>query len=291
MFIAASMSYCPVSLGVPPLGASLPRCLYRGDSLSLVASLSCGLVRPSSTSPSLPHGARFSGYFSDTALLTGYSSSVSQLSLEAAPSPVVLCRSFTCLDYLGFSAVYPCSNAPDLNVSHCRASVDVLGPISERSFVSFSYLKENIIQQASLIPWLLCCGSCVARPAFVLVGCSSENYFSVGFNGSSKGCFFTSLSIANSRIVLFALVADSIMCNKHLCVFIVVQSVSLIGSSVIMVRGLHDDVYCLSDRFALIYLSIYFYHMDCFAFVAASLITLKTFGLPPFVTFPSVEDV
>ncbi|CAE6119210.1 unnamed protein product [Arabidopsis arenosa] len=56
----------------------------------------------------------------------------------------------------------------------------------ERSLAPFSYYKESFITPSSLLPWLLYCCPCVARPAFVLERCSSETSLSVGFNGSAN---------------------------------------------------------------------------------------------------------
>ncbi|CAL9219010.1 unnamed protein product [Arabidopsis halleri] len=89
----------------------------------------------------------------------------------------------------------------------------------ERSFAPFSCLKESVIQPSSLLSWLLCCFPYVARPAFVLEGCSLETSFSVSFNGYANWCFVTPVLHAISKIVLLALVADSITSNISLSVF------------------------------------------------------------------------
>ncbi|KAG7543462.1 hypothetical protein ISN45_Aa07g033750, partial [Arabidopsis thaliana x Arabidopsis arenosa] len=120
-------------------------------------------------------------------------------------------------------------------------------------------------------------------------GCSQLRTTFVGsyLNGSSVWCIVTSFLTANFRIDLVALVADSISRNIALYVCCVVQGViSLLRSSVIKVQGLHDDDYCLGFMIALIYPSICFSFMYCFAFGSGSLIALA----PPFVTFPSFED-
>ncbi|CAL9221788.1 unnamed protein product [Arabidopsis halleri] len=141
--------------------------------------------------------------------------------------------------------------------------------VQERSVASFSWLLERSIQPPSLLPWRFGCCSCVARPAPVLKGCSSETSFFDGFNGSSFWCFVIFVLIANFRIVLSALVADSISCNIAHCVFCVVQG-----------------VISLSVKIALFYPFIRFFIVYRFAFGSGSLIALA----PPFVTFPSLED-
>ncbi|CAH8273536.1 unnamed protein product [Arabidopsis lyrata] len=116
------------------------------------------------------------------------------------------------------------SSAPTttlVSASRRQAPVDALGLFShqdalppqsqssschgqERSLAPFSYYKESFITPSSLLPWLLYCCPCVARPAFVLEGCSSETSLSVGFNDSANWCFVTPVLLANFGIVLLA---------------------------------------------------------------------------------------
>ncbi|CAH8261625.1 unnamed protein product [Arabidopsis lyrata] len=133
-----------------------------------------------------------------------------------------------------------------------------IGPVRFRSRTTFVGSDFVQIRRSLLTGYF----SGVSLPVSLAVpGCSQLRTTFVGsnFNGSSSWCFVTHVLTANSRIVMSALVADSISCSIALCVFHVVQGVfSLILSSVIKVQGLHDDVYCLSDRIALIYPSFCF---------------------------------
>ncbi|KAG2308715.1 hypothetical protein Bca52824_028463 [Brassica carinata] len=91
-----------------------------------------------------------------------------------------------------------------------------------------------------LLPWLLyCCCSCVAKSAFSLEDCSTDDLLSVLFKCSTFWCYITYVIVASVKNFIPALVAEPITSIRSLIVFFVFHGViPLLKPSVVGIQGL-----------------------------------------------------
>ncbi|KAF3505979.1 hypothetical protein F2Q69_00008189 [Brassica cretica] len=97
-------------------------------------------------------------------------------------------------------------------------------------------LKPN---STFLLPWLLyrCC-SCVAKSAFGLEDCSTDDLLSVLSKGSAFWCYIASAIVASVKIVIPTLVVEPITSIRSLIVFFVSHGgIPLLKPSVVEIRG------------------------------------------------------
>ncbi|CAN6816766.1 unnamed protein product [Brassica oleracea var. botrytis] len=107
-----------------------------------------------------------------------------------------------------------------------------------------------------LLPWLLyhCC-SCVARSAFGLEDCSTDDLLSELFKGSAFWCYIASAIVASVKIFIPALVVEPITSIRSLIVFFVSHGViPLLKPSVVEIRGRLCNVSCLCIMIASIFM-------------------------------------
>ncbi|XP_009112991.2 putative transmembrane protein At3g54730 [Brassica rapa] len=119
-------------------------------------------------------------------------------------------------------------------------------------FIIITLMKPT---STSLLPLFLyrCC-SCVARSAFGLEDCSTDDLFSVLFKGSASWCHIASAIVASITIVISALVAVPITSTSSLIVFFVFHGViPLLKPSIVEIRRRFGNVSCLCIMIASIF--------------------------------------
>ncbi|KAG2290812.1 hypothetical protein Bca52824_037481 [Brassica carinata] len=127
------------------------------------------------------------------------------------------------------------------------------------SRVEYSILIINTLLKPTstfLLPWLLyhCC-SCVARSAFGLEDCSTDDLLSELFKGSAFWCYIASAIVASVKIFIPALVVEPITSIRSLIVFFVSHGViPLLKPSVVEIRGRLCNVSCLCIMIASIFM-------------------------------------